>query len=616
MFAVACGEHAVDLVQRASERAGAAPERDGPLAITGAQGTTHSGWHCWLSGRLTNDLQLCERFGLPADTSPTELLARMYSQLGEDACELLRGTFIVVALNREQAVATVVRDQLGGRPLVYTRVGSGALLAEHERAIVDALAVTPNPDRLVLAQWIDRGSTPPDCTLFESIRRIPPAHRARLSRDSVAVEPYWHPRYQGIASGSHAEIAYHLRDAAFAAVGRAAQEAQTPAVLLSGGLDSSCVAAGLAARPQPTSRAIALSGIFPSHPDTDERELIEATAHHTDLPVDLIAFDERASILAPALKHIDRWSLPPVTPNLFVWEPVTARARELGVDAMLDGEGGDELFAWAPYLIADMLRNGRMIAAWRLTRCIPGVGDEAGVQMRLRALRLWGTSRLLPTSVRQRRRHRRAAEQLTRSLLQKADLLALVKLEDDSRPPTLDGPMWWRELAATLTRPGETLGVSAHLRREAVDERIDRRHPFLFDLDLLAIVLTTPPRMQFEVRDRALIRDGLSSHIPEIVRTRCEKSYFNSMLSTGLSTDGPLLTEGLFHPDAPVRAFVRSQALQTLLREGPTPSNGRTASRLWRVGLADAWLRSLESPEHSEKLLATIAARGLPASAR
>ena len=61
-------------------------------------------------------------------------------------------------------------------------------------------------------------------------------------------------------------------------------------------------------------------------------------------------------MLAPALEHIDRWSLPPVTPNLFVWRPVMARARELGVDVMLDGEGGDELFGFAPYLIADMLR--------------------------------------------------------------------------------------------------------------------------------------------------------------------------------------------------------------------------------------------------------------------
>ncbi len=222
------------------------------------------------------------------------------------------------------------------------------------------------------------------------------------------MEPYWRPHYEGVAGGSRQEVAERLRAAAFAAVGRAAEGAYRPAVLLSGGLDSSCVAAGLAARPGTPSPAQALAGIFPTHPETDERELIEATARHTSLPVELIAFDDRASILVPALEHIDRWSLPPVSPNLFVWQPLMARARELGVDAMLDGEGGDELFAFAPHLIADMLRSGRVLAAWRLTRRIPEVGVDADVRMRLRALRVYGASRLVPLAVKRWRRRRRA----------------------------------------------------------------------------------------------------------------------------------------------------------------------------------------------------------------
>ena len=148
-------------------------------------------------------------------------------------------------------------------------------------------------------------------------------------------------------------------------------------------------------RERPASEALALAGVFPAHPETDERELIEATARYTHLPVELITFDDRASIFAPALEHIDRWSLPPVTPNLFVWRPMMARARELGVDVMLDGEGGDQLFGFAPYLIADLLRTGRALVAWRLTRRIPGVGADADLRMRLRALRVYGVSRLV-----------------------------------------------------------------------------------------------------------------------------------------------------------------------------------------------------------------------------
>ncbi len=601
MFAVAWGERAVQLLQLAGTRVGNAPERAGPLAVVGAQSAADGSWRCWISGRLTNAEALRERFGLPPAAEPPELIARAHAQLGPGACELLRGTFVVVALDRDRGVATLVRDHLGGRPLVHARVGGGALFAEHERTVVDLLPSTPGPDRLSLAQWIERGNTSPGRTLFEGIRRIPPAHRVLLRGDSIAIEPYWHPRYEGVASGSQQAIAERLRTQAFAAVQRAAQEASRPGVRLSGGLDSACVAAGLAAQKGPANGACALAATFPTHPETDERELIEATARHTGLAVELVPFDDRASILAPALEHIDRWSLPPVTPNLFVWKPLMASARRTGVDAMLDGEGGDELFGFAPYLIADMLRTGRALAAWRLTRRIPEVGADADLRLRLRALRVYGLSRLVPSAV---KRRRRTAASPPGSLLLASDASALRELEDGRRGRGLDGPMWWRALAQDRMEAGEALGVSAQLRREAIDERIDRRHPFLFDLDLLQTALANPPWMQFDpVRDRALLRDALAGHIPEAVRTRHAKSFFTALLPAGLAADGALLAEGPARGDAPVRAFVGTEPLEQLLRGGPVPREGRAARRLWQVGLADVWLRALERPEYPRELL-------------
>jgi asparagine synthetase B (glutamine-hydrolysing) len=280
-----------------------------------------------------------------------------------------------------------------------------------------------------------------------------------------------------------------------------------------------------------------------------------------------------------------------------------ARARELGVDAMLDGEGGDELFGCAPYLIADMLRSGRVLEAWRLTRRIPEVGADVDVRMRLRAIRVFGFRRLIPPAL---KRRRRTAAGSPGSLLLPADAAALEELADDGpRARGLDGPLWWQALADDLTQAGETLGASGQLRRGAIDERIDQRHPFLYDLDLLRTVLANPPRMQFDpVRDRALLRDALAGYIPEVVRTRHAKSFFTDLLAAGLVTDGALLAEGPSRRDAPVRAFVRTEPLEALLRGGPDhPSDNRAARRLWHVGLADVWLRALERPEYPRELL-------------
>jgi DNA helicase HerA-like ATPase len=276
---------------------------------------------------------------------------------------------------------------------------------------------------------------------------------------------------------------------------------------------------------------------------------------------------------------------------------------------MLDGEGGDELFGFAPHLIADMLRTGRVLAAWRLTRRIPEVGAEADVRLRLRALRVYGVSRLVPPAVKRRRRRRTTASPAG-SLLLPADAAALLELADAQDEGKLDGPLWWRGLAKSLTVGRDEIGVSAHLRREASDERIDRRHPFLFDLDLLSTVLTNPPWMQFDpVRDRALLRDALTGQIPEAVRTRHAKSYFTGLLAAGLAADGALLADGPARSDAPVRAFVRSEPLEQLLRAEPDPGDIRAARRLWQVGLADVWLRALERPEYPRELLERAGSR-------
>jgi asparagine synthase (glutamine-hydrolysing) len=593
-------------------QAGATLERTGALSVMGAQGATDGSWRCWISGHLTNSETLCERFGLASDATHGALIARAHAQLGQDACELLRGTFVVVALDRDRETAMVIRDQLGGRPLLVARLRGGALLAEHESTILDLLAATPTPDRLALAQWIELGITPAGHTLFENIERVPPAHRVLLADGAVTQEPYWRARYAGVHAEPREAIVERLRLAAFAAVERAAQGATRPAVRLSGGLDSACVAAGLAARAKPAGGALAIAAVFPSHPETDERELIEATARHTGIPLEQIAFDAHASILAPALEHIERWRLPPVTPNLFVWKPVMAAARRHGVEAMLDGEGGDELFAFAPHLIADMLRTGRVASAWRLTRLIPEVGAQADIHMRLRALRIFGLSDLVPSRVKRwRRRQPLTAGELAGaggSLLRAADALALEELDERRASPRLDGPRWWRALAEELTGASEELDVAGHLRRESIGEGIDQRHPFLFDLDLVLAVLANPPRLQFDpLRDRALLRDALAGYIPEQVRTRHAKSFFTALLPEALGADGGPLADGLLQSDAPVRAFVRTETLDGLLESGYGHYDSRMARRFWRVGLADVWLRTLERPELASELLERVA---------
>jgi hypothetical protein len=584
----AWGAQAGALLQRGAERRGETVHRVGELTMLHQPDFVGERWCCWLFGEPEDRGVLAERFGLEAHSVLPIAFGRALNELGEAACELLCGRFVIVALDRQRGRCRVTRDQLGAQPLSFTQAADGVLFAEHDGELLDLLPRTPAPDRLALLQWVEDGSTPRGRSLYEGVGHVPVGHRLSLGDGVARVERWWALRYAGVEDASPAALAERVREAAFAAVGRAAAGSRRPAVKLSGGLDSACVAAGLAANGL-ADGALAIGGTFSDHPETDESNLIEATARHTHLPLERLAFESGRSLLAPAIAHIARWRLPPATPNLFVWQPVMARARELGVDLMLDGEGGDERFGLAPYLIADRLRSGRAAGAWRLAGRIPGMGLDPDMRIRFRVLRRFGLKPLAPRALRRfwDTRNRMSPG----AIIPPADARALAEISTPSAGERRDGPLWWQYLAHSLIDEPDLLGVGAHFRREAADERIGRRHPFLYDLELTEAVLALPPSAQFDpFRDRPLLRDGLIGLIPEAVRTRHAKSHFTSVVLAGLRADEAGLIDPLRRADAPIRAYVAPDALERKIAVPAAERSMLAAGPLWQVAIANRWL--------------------------
>lgn len=586
------GARAGEQLEGAVQQRGARLHRAGELGMCEQPHVVEGRWQAWLFGAPEDRGQITTRFGQSSYRELPAAFGRALTELGETACELLCGSFVVVVLDRERGRCTVKRDQLGAQPLVHTRLADGVLFATHECDLLEVLPSTPSPDRLALQQWIESGLTPPTRTLFEDIERLSAGHQLIFGDSSARVERWWNLHYSGTDDFPPAELGERLRDAAFAAVARATARSQRPVVKLSGGLDSACVAAGLAANGFADGRAFAIGGTFATHPDTDETELIEATAYQTHLPLEQIEFDPASSMLAPALAHISRWRLPPATPNLFVWQRVMARARELGADLMLDGEGGDELFGLAPYLIADMLRGGQLRTAWSLSGRIPGIGLDPSTRLRLRVLRHFGLSALVPSAARKGLQvfpTRRASD----SIIPHEDARELAALALSAREDPRDGPLWWRYQAESLIDQRDALDVGGHFSREATDEKIERRHPFLFDLQLTETALRLAPRAQFDpIRDRPLLRDALSGAIPEAVRTRHAKSHFTPLLLAGIQNEEARLIDPLRRVDAPLRAYVATPALERKLAVAADGRSMLNALPLWRLAIANRWLGS------------------------
>jgi asparagine synthetase B (glutamine-hydrolysing) len=585
------GPGARTLVERVVGGVGAKIWSEGLLTVAGLSGgvghAVSGETHAWVAGRIS---------GGPSVSAAAAAAAASLDRRGDEARRTLHGAYVLVTLNVERGLIGLSRDHLGARTLAYARSGPNMLFAEHIADLLTLLPSTPPPDRQTVVNWLERRSVPLGRSLFTGIAQVPPGHLLELGPRHTVLREFWLPRYREPLAKDRDEAAALVTAAAFAAVTRSVADLSHVGLRLSGGIDSACVAAALAADPAPR-QVTAFARTFPDYPDTDESALITDTARVTGIPVVAMPYSD-TPVFPRALDYIERWRLPPGSPNGAIWRALMAEASVVGVDGMLDGEGGDERFGLAPYLIADRLRSGRFLSAWRLTSGIPGVGPNASSRMRWRGVRVYGVTGAVPPyahNVRRRLRGRRAG--VSRLVLDR-DLQELSLADEEWAWKALGGPVWWRNVVDSAVNGGDRMDANGEMSRDAVDCGFDRRHPFLHDVALLEAVLDIRPDEQFDaVRDRPLLRDGLRGLVPETVRTRHTKSFFTE-LSTRLlaGAEGAALLNAVMQPDAPIREFVNVAGLEDLrtIRTARGPARHRTAAVLFRVATMDAWLRRLD----------------------
>jgi asparagine synthase (glutamine-hydrolysing) len=440
-------------------------------------------------------------------------------------------------------------------------------------------------------------------TLYEGVRRLAPGALMRLGEGVAEPVRWWRP-----AAGEQPATAAPavLRAAMGAAVERALEGAERPAVLLSGGFDSASVAA-LARAP------LAYSAVFPGHRDVDESRAIAATRAALALRGVERRF-EGGSALGPALEFLFAHRVPSASPNGFIWRPLVRRAAAEGITTLLDGEGGDELLGCAPFLIADALRAGRPLEAARLARSLPGMGARPrGGRWVARALRRYGLRGALPGGLHAAlRRGRGSAGPGAGWLCER-----LERLHRDTHDPWAwkrePGPRWRASLLHTLVDGADALGVHDQLRREAQLGGVEFRHPFRDPL-LVEAVLALDPRLAFDPHlDRPLARRAMAGLLPDEVRLRVRKPHFNPVLQAALAgPDAVAMRALLGDPRAEVRAYLRPEALAGWLACGPASLRGRELLALWRALALECWLRL---PAERERLESIATARG-PAAGR
>jgi asparagine synthase (glutamine-hydrolysing) len=277
----------------------------------------------------------------------TEVLVHLYEQHGLDFARRLRGMFAVALWDSRARRLVLARDRFGIKPLYYRATADGLEFASEVRALPRG-----EIDLDALEAFLAFNSIPAPLTIFRDTRKLPPGHLLVWENGELRLERFARPAPAAadeLRDGDEAELLEELRARLRDSV-RAHLVSDVPVgVLLSGGIDSSALAA-LAAEASPDAlRTFSIGFEERSFDELGDARLIAErySTQHREL-----VLRPDAALLLPALAEAfdEPFADSSALPTYLVSE---LAAQDVKV--ALSGEGGDELFGGYYTYVADLL---------------------------------------------------------------------------------------------------------------------------------------------------------------------------------------------------------------------------------------------------------------------
>jgi len=381
------------------------------ISDAGAQPMTSADgrWTITYNGEVYNATDLRRRLAGVSwhGHSDTEVFVEHIARYGVVATlEAATGMFALGCWDGHRSELWLARDRFGEKPLYYGRHGETFLFASELKALRSVPGFNPGIDRQALAQFFLWTNVPSPMSIYEGVRKLPPAHYLRVSDPDQVPEPL--PFWSVLQEAAHAETPLVGIDAVdqlgmvFDAAVRSQMVADVPlGAFLSGGIDSSSVVASMQRESSTPVRTFTIG--FSEAPYDESGHAAEVAATLGTDHTDLVVSPEDAMRVIPDLPRI--YDEPFADSSQIPTFLVSQLARE-HVTVALSGDGGDELFGgYDRYQQIERLERLRRVLPGRIRSGLGGVMARPSVDVwdRLGSL-IPGP--VLPSGLRQRTGHR------------------------------------------------------------------------------------------------------------------------------------------------------------------------------------------------------------------
>jgi asparagine synthase (glutamine-hydrolysing) len=526
--------------------------------------------------------------------SDAEVIVHLWEDEGPECVRKLRGMFAFVVHDRRRGVLFGARDRFGQKPLFYHHdEDRGRFAFASEIKALLALPWIPRRlDAVGLDQFLFYQFVPHPRTLIEGVRQLAPAHTFLYEQGRLRLERYWRPTFEPRPELPDDHHLRHVEECICEAVESHLVSDVPVGVFLSGGIDSSLVAA--IATHVSGERLRSFSIGFPGERQDETAFARQASSHagtdHREYPYAPGHIERRLEALARTLDQ--PLADPAALPLAYLSEHA---AREIKV--VFTGDGGDELFAGyekyfkgarAPWLLPWIDRQApALFSASRLATCGP---DPIG----LRKLRSRIAFRRLP--VQECVYYKNFWEAWDRDRLYRDG----VRQALDSRFEGLDGRL------AAEPDPGGLHPVNRMLLADQIgylpDDLLrktdlatmawglEARAPLL-DHHLAAVAGSLPARLKSSGRETKVALRRIAEHWlpPELVRR--PKRGFSVPLAEWFRGDlRGWVRECLLDSSATQGTCFRREAVERVLREHESGRRNR-AAKIYALLFFELWYR-------------------------
>jgi len=252
----------------------------------------------------------------------------------------IEGHFLLLIIDIKNQVTKLFTDKFTTHPAYYYADQKQILFSSTLKGLVSCLDNKPDISSQALFSYLYFHCIPSPSTIYQGVKKLEPAHLLTWKEHKLTSSLYWKPTFTNSNKHSESEQCEILRNKLNSSIKNCRIDDNVGA-FLSGGLDSSSVTAYLAKNSKGKAKTFTIGF---SEPGYDETEFAQAVAEHfgTEHHVYQLKPIDVLEALPKIAAHYDEpFGNSSALPTYFC----AKFAKQKGVDTLLAGDGGDELFA-------------------------------------------------------------------------------------------------------------------------------------------------------------------------------------------------------------------------------------------------------------------------------